>query len=173
MVKLLCKCGEVLGTSDCPSPYDISVYYESEITTALHDLPEIQLEDFIADVDEKHHCRRYFMVRPEKVVYWFCPKCKRVYEVQAKPYGKSLRTYTRVKPIPASVDISKWRRIYVLTDSVTETVLDKRPYILLSEFLSERIGIDPIVYLSPDEKEVRAFDPKSPERCIFAYKQEE
>jgi len=173
MAKTLCKCGKILGTSRCPSPYLLRIFYFSEIESALADLPKINLDDFICNWDEVHQRTRLFMTRTEQVSYWFCPHCKRVYEFQDGAHGRCLRQYRKLASLPPYVDISNWKRIYCMTDTCIDRFLDRKDNILLASYLAERIDKDPLLYISPDEKEVLAFDPIKTDQCIFAYEQEE
>ena len=41
MARLGCRCGATMGTTDCPSPYSLEIFYDSEIQNALINDPDI------------------------------------------------------------------------------------------------------------------------------------
>jgi len=59
-----------------------------------------------------------------------------------------------------------------MTDMIVDNFTEWRDDILLSTYLAERKGKDPLLYLSPDEKKVLAFDPNKTDQCLFAYELE-
>lgn len=158
MSKMMCQCGHIMGTSECPSPYSVAIYYAAEIEEALREVPEIHLADFLNDWDERHQCQRNFMKRSEPVDYWYCTECHRIYEAQCKPYGRWVRIYQRIAVPTNKIDFHEWSRIYVMPDIVTDAATEKDYSVSLADFLKQRENIDPIYYLSPDEKTVHAQD---------------
>lgn len=153
MARLGCRCGATMGTSMCPSPYSIFIYYDSEVRQAIVDDPDITLMDFLTDWDEKHECQKEFMHRPEPVEYWYCIECRRIYEVQAHVGGRWLRVYRRSTDlIPMSFE--GWPRIYVMTDMETYAATEMDIKTKLSDYLAQH---DAVQYLlSPDESIVCA-----------------
>lgn len=169
MARLGCKCGEGMYTSDDPSPYIVYVYYKDEADKAIRDNPEITLHDFLTGWDEQHDCSRDYMNRLEPVDYWFCPVCKRVYEVQYIPGGRWLRIYRR-SDVAAPESIEDWRQIYFMTDTEVYDATEKDWEIRLSEFLHQHDAV--LYYLSPDEKIVYAVE-KASSKVAFAYELED
>lgn len=165
MAQLGCRCGERMYTSDDPSPYILSIYYKVEADKAISNDPEITLHNFMLGWDEKNDCRREYMERLEPVDYWYCPVCKRVYEVQLKPHGRWLRIYRKVDAIVPS-DFTGWKQIYVITDYDMFNVYENCPDILLSEYLQQHDSV--LYYLSPDEKTAHAVD-KVSSKVLFSY----
>lgn len=169
MSRLGCKCGAILGTSDCPSPYSLEIFYESEIMGALTDDPEISLHNFLLGWDEKNERQREYKNRPEPVNYWFCPTCKRVYEVQVHIGGRWLRVYKKASPAVSNI-CDSWKRIYVMPEVETDAATEKEFGILLSEYLQQHDSIQ--YYLSPDETVIHAID-SATKTVLFAYILEE
>ena len=95
------------------------------------------------------------MDRPGPVDYWFCPVCKRVYEVQNIPGGRWLRIYQKAD-VPVSGSLECWTRIYVLPDIETDAATEEDWEICLSDYLQQKDSVR--YYLSPDEKIVHAVD---------------
>lgn len=104
MSSLLCKCGNVIYGTDCPSDSELFVYTEKEIQAAIAYNPDIRWFDFILNRDALRHCKRLWMLRPTEVEYWYCQECKRVYEVDAHT-GNFLRLYKRMQDIPKDSEI--------------------------------------------------------------------
>lgn len=165
MAQLGCRCGERMYTSDDPCPYILDIYYKVEADKAINNDPEITLQNFMLGWDEKNNCRREYMERSEPVEYWFCPVCKRVYEVQGIPCGRWLRIYKKVDGI-ASENFREWQQIYVISDTDTYIVYEEHPDILLSDYLRQHDSV--LYYLSPDEKIVHAVENAS-SKILFSY----
>ncbi|MCR4720528.1 MAG: hypothetical protein K5655_02285 [Lachnospiraceae bacterium] len=164
MSQLGCRCGERMSRTDCPSKYILYVYYESEIKNALKDNPSLSLNDFLTAWDSVKNCKKVYQVRKEAVDYWYCPVCKRVYEVQNKPDGRWLRIFKRESP-DNSEDYSNWTRLYVMTDIGTDSATESDFTIGLSDYLHQ---IDDIkYYISNDERTLYAVD--STPKILFAY----
>lgn len=166
MARLRCRCGEDMYTSEDPSPCIIDVYYEPEILQAISDDPDITLHNFMMEWDEKNDCEKIFMQRSEPVDYWFCPKCKRVYECQCMPVGLHwLRIFKRTEaPVPK--EYSNWKRIVVITDTDRFNAIEEDEDMLLAVFM--RWHDSPIYYISPDDTIVHALDKRSRE-VLFSY----
>lgn len=169
MAQLGCRCGERMYTSDDPCPYIVDIYYKSEADKAISDDPAITLHNFMLGWDEKNNCQREYMDRPEPVEYWFCPVCKRVYEVQCFPCGRWLRIYKRLR-VAGSDDFTGWTRIYVISDTDVYAVYEENPDILLSDYLKQHDSV--LYYLSPDEKTVHTVD-KATAKVVFSYELED
>ena len=170
MARMLCKCGEIMGTSVSPSPYIIYVYYEQEVRSAIAENPKIQLTDFLSDWDEVNREQKKFMKRSEPVEYWYCTECQRVYETQAKMGGHWLRAYQRVESQPQNVSFEDWTRIYILKDVETDAALEEAPRLLLSDYLEMHIDI--CYFIASDERTVIAASTDM-QNVQFAYIQEE
>lgn len=169
MARLGCKCGEGMYRSDDPSPYIVYIYYKKEVDNAIKDNPEITLNDFLTGWDEQHDCNKNYMDRPEPVDYWFCPACKRVYEVQYIPGGRWLRIYHPLD-IAAPERFESWKQIYFLTDTEVYDATEENWEIRLSDYLRQHDAV--FYYLSPDEKLVYAVNKES-SKVAFAYELEE
>lgn len=152
MSGLMCLCGHRIGTSECPSPYNIMVYYKSEIDDALSLNPNILVLDFLEDWDPITESSRTYMHRQEPVFYYRCPKCKRVYEVQAKPGGRWLRVFKLEKSSFDNNEHDGWKQIYVLTDIETDKATEENPNITLEQFLNTHNSRE--YFISPDETRV-------------------
>lgn len=150
MSRMQCKCGASIGTSECPSPYSLAVYYEKEIQDALSYDPEIQLRNFLLDWDEKTDQPKAFMQRKEPVHYMYCIECRRVYEVQLGPYGRWLRLYRRTERENEGASIEGWKRIYVFPEVTTDAATELNMELLLSDYLKQN---EDIVYLISDDEE--------------------
>lgn len=105
------------------------------------------------------------MERNEPVEYWFCPVCKRVYEVQSITCGRWLRIYKKLDNI-VSEDFNTWSQIYVISDMDVYAVYEKYPEILLSDYLQQHDSV--LYYLSPDERIVHAVD-KASSKVLYSY----
>ena len=149
MARLGCKCGAVMGTSDCPSPNSLDIYYASEIRRALADEPDIKLNDFLSDWCEKEGRQKEYQQRSQPVEYWYCTECHRVYEVQAIPGGRWLRIYKR-SDISENVDFSGWKSIYVMLEPETDAATEENIEIRLIDYIELHDNVK--YYLSPDEK---------------------
>ena len=169
MATLLCKCGEGMHTTDCPSPYIVDIYYKAEADKAINDDPNITLHNFLIDWDEKNNCQRRFMKRTEPVDYWFCPVCKRVYEVQNIPHGRWLRIYKKTN-IPVSESFDGWKQIYVMPDADTDAAMEEEWEIHLSDYLKQHDSV--LYYLSPDETIIHAVE-KSSSKVLYSYELED
>lgn len=155
MSQLGCKCGERMTKTDCPSPCSIAIFYKEEIDNAIRGDSSITLHDFLSGWDAKNYRPCSFMARPVPVDYWFCPACKRVYEVQNIPQGRWLRVYARTDTVvPNSFD--EWKQIYVMPDVETDAATEDDFELLLSAYLKQHDGI--VYHLSPEESIVCAVD---------------
>ena len=165
MARLGCRCGKSMYTSDDPSPCIVDVYYKTEVDKAINDDPTITLHNFMLGWDEKNTCQREYMERPEPVEYWFCPACKRVYEVQSFSGGRWLRVYKRTdSKKPEGYD--GWKQIYVITDTDVYVAYENNEDVRLSDYLQQHDSV--LYYLSSDEKLVHAVD-KSSSKVLFSY----
>ena len=169
MARLGCRCGEGMYTSDDPSPYIVYIYYKEEVDNAIKENPEITLHDFLTGWDEQHDCNRDYMDRPEPVDYWFCPVCKRIYEVQYIPGGRWLRIYRR-SDAAVLESIVGWKQIYFTTDTEVYAATEEDWEICLSDYLQQHDAV--LYYLSPDEKIVHAVD-KATAKILFSYELED
>lgn len=154
-----------MGTSECPSPYSLEIFYDSEVQRALADNPDIALHNFLFGWDEKNDCQKEYMDRPEPVEYWYCIECHRVYEVQAIPRGRWLRVFKKTTGV-ASGDYSKWKQIYVMPEVETDAATEKDYEIRLSDYLRQHDSV--LYYLSPDETVACAID-KASSKVLFSY----
>ena len=167
---MLCKCGATMGSSESPSPYNLSIYYANEADDAIKADPTITLHNFLLDWDDKKGCQHAFMQRKEAVDYWYCPICKRVYETQVKIGGRWIRIY-KLSDIPTeSMDYSAWKRVYVMPETETDAVTEEDPDILLIEYLKDHNN--PIYYLSADETRMHAVDVQTG-KVVLSYEQED
>ena len=169
MARLRCRCGEGMYTSDDPSPYIVYVYYKEEVDNAIMDNPDITLHDFLTGWDERYACNHDYMDRPEPVDYWFCPVCKRVYEVQYIPGGRWLRIYHQSE-VAVSESIVGWKQICFMKDTEVYDATEKDWGILLSDYLQQHNSI--LYYLSPDEKIVLGVD-NATAKTLFSYELED
>ena len=46
MSRLGCKCGHTMGSSECPNPYGLYVYYAHEVEAAIAANDKLRLLDF-------------------------------------------------------------------------------------------------------------------------------
>ena len=169
MAQLGCRCGERMYTSDDPSPYILDIYYKVEADKAINDDPEITLHNFMLGWDEKNNCQREYMERPAPVDYWFCPVCKRVYEVQYIPGGRWLRIYHHSDGVVPE-NFKGWKQIYFMTDTEVYAATEKDWELRLSDYLQQHDAV--LYYLSPDEKIVHAVD-KAAAKVLFSYELED
>ena len=169
MARLGCKCGAIMGTSECPSPYSLDIFYDSEIQSALADDPCLKLNDFLTGWSEKEGCQRNYQHRKTPVEYWYCTECHRVYEVQAIPRGRWLRIYNRSDTV-IDADYSTWKKIFVMPDTVTDASTEENWEITLDDYLKQHDSVR--YYLSPDETIVLAEDSKSL-KPLFCYRLED
>ena len=137
-----------MGTSDCPSPYSLDIYYASEVQQALSDDPDITLFDFLLGWSEKEGRRKEYQHRKEPVEYWYCTECRRVYEVQAVARGRWLRIYKMVDSGEV-IDYAGWTQIYVMPDTETDAATEENFGITLAEYVKQHDAVN--YYLSPDE----------------------
>ena len=165
MAQLGCRCGERMYTSDDPSPYIVDIYFKTETDKAINDDPKTTLHNFMLGWDEKNDCQREYMERQEPVDYWFCPVCKRVYEVQNIPHGRWLRIYKKSNEV-VSYNENGWKQIYIITDMDVYAAYEETDDILLSDYLQQHDFVR--YYLSPDEKIVCAVD-KATAKVLFNY----
>lgn len=166
MSKMQCKCGASIGTSECPSPYSLAIYYEKEVKDALAYDPNIQLRNFLLDWDERADRPMAFMKRERQVHYMYCTSCKRVYEVELGPYGKWLRLYNYSDETSESQSSEGWNRIYVFPEVMTDSATEEEPNLLLADYLKHHEN--PIYLLSPDEKAVYVIDGESDNpKCMY------
>ena len=166
MSKMQCKCGASIGTSECPSPYSLAIYYECEIQDALTYDPNIQLRNFLLDWDEKTESPMDFMRRTKKVHYMYCTTCRRVYEVELGPYGKWLRLYNLYDETGEIQSPEECSRIYVFPEVMTDAATEEEPNLLLADYLKHHEI--PIYLLSADEKAVYVIDGESDNpKCMY------
>lgn len=165
MAQLGCRCGERMTKTFCPSPCTLDIFSKEEIDKAINEEPFIALHNFLEGWDEKNDCKKEYMDRPEPVDYWFCPVCKRVYEVQNIPHGRWLRIYKR-SCVPTPENFDDWKQIYVLTDVETDQATEVDWEIKLSDYLRQHDSV--LYYLSPDEKTAHAVD-KATSKVLFSY----
>ncbi len=175
MARIECRCGEILSDTDSPSPCSLDIYYESEVQAAIRNDPDTTLVDFLIDWDEKHECRREYMVRPEPVVYWYCPTCGRVYEFQAVRGRRWLRIFSRDQGTPQATpeNLESWTRIYVMMDTETVAVMDadeddKRTR--LADYVRKYDSVRH--WISPDESRACAID-KASGQVLYTYSLED
>ena len=164
MSRLMCKCGKIMGTSECPSPYKLNIYYDREVKNAIKDNPGILLIDFLTDWDALNECEKLYAKRGESVDYWYCPHCHRVYETQMQVGGHWLRVYQKQDSLKKDLPLEGWSEIYVLKDAETDAALEEKPYIQLSEYLKEHHDIS--YKLSLDEKYAAVFKDDK-ESCLY------
>ncbi len=168
MSRLGCKCGNIMSKTDCPSPCDLDIYYESEILDAIKYNPELRWLDFQGEWDELTNGHKQYMHRPEEVEYWICPECGRIYEVSIK-YGRWIRVYKRSEKVPEA-STQGWKAIYVLKDMEVDPYTEENADILLADLINDT----PRKYtykISPDETMILAYNTDgAPE---FAYELEE
>lgn len=169
MAQLRCKCGAYMTKTDCPSPCSLNIFYKKEVDDAIRSDSDIMLHNFLSGWDEKNDCKHTYMNRTEPVDYWFCPTCKRVYEVQNIPHGHWLRIYKRIRSVTIT-DIENWIPIYVMPDVETDAATEEKREILLSDYLKQNHSVQYI--LSPDEKVVCAIDSAS-NKILYSYKLED
>ena len=169
MSQLGCRCGERMTKTDCPSPCSLDIFYKSEVDKAVADDPSIALHDFLSGWDKRNDCRRDYRVRPEPVDYWFCPVCKRVYEVQYKPHGRWLRIYKRSDTAVPSCFAGRGQ-IYVMPDEETDAATEENWEVRLSDYLRQHDAVR--FYLSPDEKTACAVDAAT-SKILYCYELED
>ena len=169
MSKLLCKCGEGMSKSDCPSPNSLYIFYKDEVDSAIQHDPNIALHSFLSGWDDNKHCHRTYSLRKEPVDYWYCTECKRIYEVQLIPGGRWLRVFNRID-VAVKDDYSKWKRIYVLTDCDTDAATEENYDIRLVDYLNRHDSIH--FYLAHDEKNACALDVATG-TVLYSYELEE
>ena len=165
MGQLGCRCGERMTNTADPSPCTVYIYYKEEVDGALAHDPEILFFNFLTDWDEKNNCQAVFTNRPEPVDYWFCPVCKRLYEVQNIYRGRWLRIYKRTNDVVPD-DFKAWRRIYVITDEDTFVATEENEDLHLADYVKRLQTV--LYYLSPDEKTCVAYDGAS-NKILFTY----
>jgi len=170
MSRMLCKCGAAMGSSESPSPYTLSIYYASEVEEAIKADSGITLHNFLLDWDEKNGCQHEYMQRKERVDYWYCLVCHRIYEAQARIGGRWLRVYIPSGELMVTESVSDWKKIYVMPETETDAATDKDPDVLLAEYLKELET--PTYYLSQDETKVYAADLQT-KKVVMTYELEE
>ena len=157
--------------TDCPSEYSLFIYSSSEVEETLQENPAVMLIDFLTNWDSTHDRAKEYMNRKEPVEYWFCPSCKRVYEVQNIPHGRWLRIFKRVEiEDPLQLDYSDWNLIYVMTDVETDHATEEDYEIGLSKYLNSHDSVQN--YISPDEKTVYAIE-KTTSQILYSYELED
>lgn len=170
MSRLGCKCGHIMGSSACPSPYSIYVYYASEVNQAISENNKITLMDFLGDWDEKNNCPKQYMKRKEVVDYWYCTECKRVYECQIKIGGHWLRVYEKKKVgSDEGVDKNKCSRLYIFSEKCSDNATEDNPKILLSDFIN---SLETEYYANSDETKIYALS-KDSRKLLYIYEIEE
>ena len=169
MSQLGCICGERMTKTSCPSPCSLDIFYKAEVDKAIHEVPSITLHSFLSGWDEGNDCAKAYMDRPEPVDYWYCPACKRVYEVQYIPGGRWLRIYKKVD-ISVADCFEGWSQIYVLPDVETDSATEENWEVHLFDYLQQHDNVR--YYLSPDEKIVHAID-KTMAKALFSYELED
>ena len=158
MAQLGCKCGERMTKTDCPSPCSLYIFYKEEVDRAIYDNPNIMLHDFLSGWDVLNNCQHDFMDRPEPVDYWFCPVCKRVYEVQDVPHGRWIRVFKKIADNNHE-EVGDWKQIYIMFDTETDAATEDNWEITLFDYLQQHNNI--LYYLSPNETVVCAVDKKT------------
>lgn len=169
MAQLGCRCGERMTKTNCPSPCSLDIFYKEEVDRAINEYPAIALHNFLSGWDERNDCAKEYMDRPEPVDYWYCPVCKRVYEVQYTPGGRWLRIYKKADNLVAE-SLEGWKRIYVMPDEETDAATEEDWEIRLSDYLQQHDAV--LYYLSPDEKIAHAVD-KTTAKILFSYELED
>ena len=153
MARLGCVCGEEMSNTDAPSKYRINIFYKKEAKEAILNNPQIRLWDFYSGWDEKNKCNNSFQDRKEPVEYWYCPKCRRVYEVQAKSLGKIIRVFTpQTNQTENFLLNSGMDELIVLSDNKMDEFLSTAESMILADYL--KVNQFPIIYISNDEEYV-------------------
>lgn len=167
MAGLLCKCGYEMSDSTCPSPCELYVYIEKEVQDAITYCPTLEWFDFICGWDPLTESRRNYFQRSEEMEYWYCPKCKRVHEVETRT-GRVIRIYKRTKRIPAesektnSLCVYSAVEVYPYTEAIHDLTLDWFVYHIPHKYSYK---------ISEDEMKVTAYDHEG--NPVFAYVFEE
>ncbi len=167
MARYMCKCGYTMCNTDDPAECEIDVVTEAEVRDAISYNPDISWYDFVCGWDELKECQTNFMHRPE-VDYWYCTKCKRVYEFSGAT-NRCLRIYKRANRIPQEAD-DTWQTIFVVSDTELFVYCETFGDPVLEEFIYHT----PHRYsykMSPDETKAVAYD--SEHKPVFAYYLEE
>lgn len=124
MARLECRCGESMSTSVCPSPNIINIFTKEEIKEALIRTPNILLWDYYTDTYNG-------------VEYWYCPKCKRIYFVEAVPLGSVLKVYapfnSNSSPI-FSFSKSNYNELFILFDTEIDAITELSFGITISDY---------------------------------------
>lgn len=163
MARYGCLCGNIMYDTDDPCEYNLEVYFGSEIEDALNYNPDLLWFHLLQEWDDKRRCEKHYMHRPE-VHYWYCTKCKRVYEINTQT-RRCARVYKRTTHIPEGCNES-WNTLYAVRE------VDIYPYTEANDDLTvdEYINRIPHKYsykISPDESRVIAFDNEG--KPAFAY----
>ncbi len=151
-----------MSNSTCPSPCQLYVYTEKEVQDAIAYCPDLGWFDFIGGWDPLTESRRNYYQRDEKMEYWYCPKCKRVHEVEVKT-GRVMRIYKRTKRIPAeamvtSLCVYRKVQVYPYTEELGNPPLD---------WIVHHVPHKYSYKISEDETKVTAYDSEG--KPAFAY----
>lgn len=169
MSRLGCKCGYLMCNSDRPSPFNLYVYYEKEITDALQYNPDLRWRDFQTNWDSLNDCKKCFSSSWTLIEYWRCTECKRVYEVN-NHYYRWVRVYKKVDKITKVPDAS-WNVIFVFPDMEIDPYTEENIDITVKEFVYQ-VPHEFSFRISPDETEIVAYNNKNGE-FAFGYMLEE
>ena len=160
MARLGCLCGNSLSNSDCPSANIIEVYYKDDVAKQIAEDQKLSFWDYYCE-DRDYD-------------FWFCPKCKRVYQVDMRVI-KTWRTYCleqlqndKAKEKPSD-NCNDWQEIYVISD-IDRYELTEYGFVhglLLSEFV-KKANFKYTYFVSPDKRKIVAFD-KDSKNVAFAY----
>lgn len=136
MARLGCICGAEMTNTEAPSKNRLNIFYLKEAEAAIEKNSQIRLWDFYTGWDEKNECKNSFQNREEPVEYWYCPKCKRVYEVQAKSLGRIVRAFAvENKNIANERPAQEKEELIVLFDTEMDELLTNNEMMTLAEYL--------------------------------------
>ena len=137
MARFGCICGNTLSNTNCPSDCIIHIFTKEDAMRALNHDENITLLDFLSGWDEKDNCQRRFI--SGNMEYWYCPECKRIYQVEAVSCGKATARYL-YSDINLDSDIDNLRqsdnRLFVLSDVSLDNLTEKNN-ITLKWFIEE------------------------------------
>lgn len=156
MARLACYCGADMTDTEGPSPHLLNMFLKSEIDNALLYNPDICLWDLYTGWDELTESDNSFQNRSEPVEYWYCTKCKRIYEVQAISCGRILRCFKTVSDLTEIYSLEGLEELFILRDKEMDGIICKDRYYRLKDYI-EQPSTEKF-FISSDQKTIYGLD---------------
>lgn len=159
MARLACFCGADMTNTEDPSQHLLNVFLRSEIDKTLSYNPNICLWDLYTGWDELAECDNSYQNRSEPVEYWYCTKCKRIYEVQAISCGKILRCFKPVSDLKEEYSLDGFEEMFIMWDQEMDDIICKDRNYLLKDYIEKPSLIKN--FISHDQKIIYGINMKT------------